>query len=177
VSWKVPEEVVMTRVLVAYGSKRGATAEIAEWIGTALRDAGLEADVRPARGATPASSYDAVIVGGALYAGRWHRDATRFVRRYRSRLLHLPVWLFSSGPLDRTAKEGELPPVAGVAKAAGRIGAQGQVTFGGRLSADADGFIASKIAQRQGGDYRDRDNVRAWAAGIAEELKAIGVTR
>ncbi len=41
--------VVMDRVLVAYGSKYGATAEIAEAIGTALRAHGLEADVRRAR--------------------------------------------------------------------------------------------------------------------------------
>ena len=34
----------MSRVLVAHGTKHGATAEIAERIGTTLRDAGHEAD-------------------------------------------------------------------------------------------------------------------------------------
>jgi hypothetical protein len=31
---------------IAYGSERGGTAEIAQWIGDELRDAGLSADVR-----------------------------------------------------------------------------------------------------------------------------------
>jgi hypothetical protein len=35
------------RVFVAYGSKFGATAEIAAAIGKALRSAGLEVDVEP----------------------------------------------------------------------------------------------------------------------------------
>ncbi|HEY7488449.1 MAG TPA: flavodoxin domain-containing protein [Streptosporangiaceae bacterium] len=165
----------MTRILIAYGSKRGATAEIAEWIGAALRDRGLEADVRPAHGVGFVSRYDAVIVGGALYARRWHRDARWFVRHFRSRLEHMPVWLFSSGPLDRTAAEQELPPVPSAAKAAVRIGARGHVTFGGRLTSDAGGFLAAKIAQTNSGDFRDREAVRTWASGIAEELTAEGV--
>jgi menaquinone-dependent protoporphyrinogen oxidase len=58
-------------VLVAYGSKRGGTAEIAEWIGDELRDAGLMVD--PAR-TVRKLIYDVVVLGGALYMGRWHRD-------------------------------------------------------------------------------------------------------
>jgi menaquinone-dependent protoporphyrinogen oxidase len=167
------EVAIMTRVLVVHGSKHGATAEIAEWIGGALRDLGLEADVHPARSAPAVTSYDAVIVGGALYASRWHRDARRFVRRQARTLRRLPVWLFSSGPLDRTANGGEIPPVRGVTKAAQRIGARGQVTFGGRLETGTGGIIASRLARERGGDFRDRDAVGAWSAGVAADLASI----
>ncbi len=37
----------MEHVLVGYATRHGATRGIAERIGTRLRDAGLEADVRP----------------------------------------------------------------------------------------------------------------------------------
>ena len=85
------------RVLVTYGSRMGGTAGIAELVGGALRDAGLEADVRPAPEVSGLDPYGAVVVGGALYTGRWHRDARRFVKRHTAALQERPVWLFSSG--------------------------------------------------------------------------------
>ncbi|GAA1899259.1 flavodoxin domain-containing protein [Actinomadura bangladeshensis] len=165
----------MIRVLVAYASERGGTAEIADWIGAALRQAGVEADVRPAGEVQNLDRYDAAVVGGALYEGRWHREARRFVRHHADDLVHRPVWLFSSGPLDDTARDRVIDPVPGVAKFAGRVHARGHATFGGRLAPDAKGFMASKIAKRMGGDYRDRDQVAAWAAGIARELRRVTV--
>src|SRR5450432_3819964 len=98
-------------VLVVYGSKRGGTAGLAAMIGNALQDAGLSTDVAPAAAVRSLAGYDAVIVGGALYATRWHRDARRFVRRYAADLSALPVWLFSSGPLDGSAAAAEIEPV------------------------------------------------------------------
>ncbi|MFA1547724.1 flavodoxin domain-containing protein [Actinomadura chokoriensis] len=165
----------MMRVLVAYASDRGGTAEIAEWVGTTLRRMGVEAEVRRAGEVTALDGYDAVVVGGALYAGRWHGEARRFVRRHAGALERVPVWLFSSGPLDRSAGEREIEPVRGVAKLARRVGARGHATFGGRLTADAEGFLASRIARQSAGDYRDRDRVAEWAAGIARELQHVAV--
>ncbi len=60
---------------------------------------------------TDVESYDAVVVGGGLYAGRWHKDARRFVRRHGRVLAGRPLWFFSSGPLDASAAEkGRFPP-------------------------------------------------------------------
>lgn len=163
------------RVLVAYASERGGTAEIADWIGTALREAGLDADVRPAGEVRALDGYDAAVIGGALYAGRWHREARHLVRHHADALAHRPVWLFSSGPLDHTAVEKRIPPASGVAKFARRLNARGHATFGGRLSPDAQGLLASRIAKRMSGDFRDRDHVTEWAAGIAHELRKVTV--
>ena len=69
-----------TRVLVAYGTKNGATGEIAEAIGEALRQAGLEADVKPANKVRDVTPYGAVVLGSALYAGTWRRGAVRLLR-------------------------------------------------------------------------------------------------
>lgn len=158
------------RLLVVYGSKLGGTAGLAEMIGDALVADGLTVDVRSARKPGSPTAYDAVIVAGALYATRWHRDARRFVRRNAAVLRGLPVWLVASGPLDATARAGELPPVRQVAKLVERIGARGQVTFGGRLEPDARGFPASAMAKKRSGDWRDPEQVREFASLVARSL-------
>lgn len=160
----------MSRILIAYGSKRGGTAGLAAMMGDALTAAGHEVAVSPARDIENPSGFDAVIVAGALYAYRWHRDARRFVRRNRAALSELPVWLVSSGPLDDTAARQQIAPTAQVRKLVTRVGARGHVTFGGCLAPDAKGFPASAMAKTKAGDWRDPDHVRRWVTSIAGQL-------
>lgn len=158
-------------VLVAYGSTYGSTAELAHTVGAVLDKAGLAADVRPAGEVRDLSPYDAVVLGGALYAGRWQRDARRFARRHRRALARRPLWLFSSGPLDSSASRRALPPPSSVRRVARRLGARGQATFGGCLDERARGRVARMILNSgKGGDFRDFDAVSAWASGIAREV-------
>ncbi|OBH05800.1 hypothetical protein A5696_25190 [Mycobacterium sp. E2699] len=158
------------RVLVTFGSKRGGTGGLATMIGDALTDAGCDAVVHPAKHAGGLDGIDAVIVAGALYANRWHRDARRFVRRNTLALRGLPVWLVSSGPLDDSAEKRDIPPTAQVAKLLHRVGARGHVTFGGRLEPDAKGFPASAMAKKRAGDWRSPAHVRRWVGTVVNEL-------
>lgn len=162
----------MTRVLVVFGSKRGGTAELAEMIGDALIKAGCEAVVAPATNDQDLTHADAVIVAGALYANRWHRDALRFVRRNSALLRKLPVWLVSSGPLDDSAEDHDIPPTKQVAKYIGRIDAVGHVTFGGRLARDARGFPASAMAKTHAGDWRSQTHVDRWVGTVVKQLSS-----
>jgi menaquinone-dependent protoporphyrinogen oxidase len=141
-------------------------------VGDELEKNGFDVDVIDARQVAGVEPYDAVVVGGALYAARWHRAARRVVRRHRRALSQRPVWLFSSGPLDDSAAAQELPPVRHARRAMERIGARGHMTFGGRLRADAKGFPASAMAREQAGDWRDSDHVAHWVKEIAEDLHA-----
>ncbi|WP_137147651.1 flavodoxin domain-containing protein [Mycolicibacterium sp. CR10] len=161
----------MTRILVAYGSKRDGTAGLAAMIRDALTEAGHEVAVSPARDIACLRGLDAVIVAGALYANRWHHDARHFVRRHRAALSELPVWLVSTGPLDDTATQRDIPPTPQVRKLAGLVGARGHVTFGGRLSPDAKGFLARAMAKTKAGDWRDPAHVHRWVASIADQLE------
>lgn len=161
------------RVLVVYGSKRGGTEGIAETIADELTRQGVDADVRPAEAARSLDGYDAVVVGGALYATIWHKAARRFVRRHARELRDRPVWFFSSGPLDDSATESEIPPIKSVKRFMDRVGAQGHMTFGGRLAPDAEGFIAHSMAKEHAGDWRDEAQIRAWADAIAAALTRI----
>ncbi|MEV7007528.1 flavodoxin domain-containing protein [Streptosporangium sp. NPDC051022] len=164
------------KVLVAYGSKRGSTREIAEWIGRVLTEEGLDAEVRPAAGVRDVDAYDAVVLGGAVYFGRWHRHARALARRCARQLAERPVWLFSSGPLQAIGGR-DVPPPAAAERARRRIGARENVTFGGCLRADARGFPAATMAKTAAGDFREPERVRAWARDIAYDLKAAGLAR
>lgn len=158
-------------ILVTYASKRGGTKGLAEMVAEALHDEGFTVDVFPARQVARCDDYDAVIVGGALYAFRWHRDARGFVKRHAADLRKCPTFLFSSGPLDDSATKREIRPVKGVQALMQRVGARGHVTFGGRLTPDAKGFPASAMAKKSAGDWRDAEQVRAWVRSIASELR------
>lgn len=161
------------RVLVTYSSKNRSTAEIASWIGEALRDQGLLADVAATEEVQDVTRYDAVVLGSAVYIGRWRRGASRFAHHHRHRLDRVPVWLFSSGPLDTSATEGELPAPPQVARLAKRLGAEEHRTFGGRLTDGASGMLAGQMLKEEmGGDFRNQQQVRAWGADIAARLRS-----
>jgi len=85
-------------ILVTYASKYGATQQIAEKIGEVLRQAGLQADVHPVDGVRDLAPYKAVILGSALYIGKWQKEAAAFLKAHEKMLSERPVWLFSSGP-------------------------------------------------------------------------------
>jgi menaquinone-dependent protoporphyrinogen oxidase len=160
-------------VLVAYGTTNGSTAQIAEAVAEVMAKEGLAAEARPAAAVDDVTRYDAVVAGGALYAGRWHKDARRFLRRNRRELAVRPLWLFSSGPLDASASQKDIPPVPGVRRAMTRLDARAHVTFGGCLQEGAKGRIAGMILRGgKGGDFRDFPAIQAWAARVADELLA-----
>jgi menaquinone-dependent protoporphyrinogen oxidase len=162
------------RVLVAYGTKHGATAEIAETIGGVLRAAGLEVEVRRAGVVRSLDAYRAVVLGSAVYAGRWRRDAMRLLRR--SGLGERDVWLFSSGPVgedkgDPAEVERWTKPRK-VRDLEASVGAHGHVVFGGKIDEEA-GFMRKRMARNIPPELRDRrdwDQIENWARSIAARL-------
>ena len=91
------------RVLVAYASKYGATAEIAEKIGIELESAGLNVSVEDAGKVKDLADAAFVILGSAIYYGRWRKGATKFLKKFEKQLAGIPVWFFSSGPIGEGA--------------------------------------------------------------------------
>lgn len=158
------------RILVTWGTKLGGTEGIARMLGEMFEREGFEVVLSPAADEIDARRYDAAIVGGALYANRWHRDAVRFVERNVALLRRIPVWFFSSGPLDDSADRKDIPPVTQVAVLMERTGACGHVTFGGRLAKDVKGFPAEAMAKTHSGDWRNPEKIRMWAADLARVI-------
>ena len=157
------------RVLVAYASKLGSTAEIAETIAHVLRDSGHRALAQPAGDVTVLDDWDAVILGSAVYSAYWQRDARRFTERFREDLKVRPLWLFSGGPLDRRLAKDDQPITPHGAEITAGLGALGHRTFGGRLARDA--AVDPQILQtHRVGDYRDWQSIVDYAYRIAREL-------
>src|SRR5947207_4549288 len=96
------------RVLVCAASRHGATAAIAERVGAVLREHSVDVHVRVPAEVAGLDGYEAVVVGSAVYMGRWLARAHRFVVGHRVALSAMPVWLFSSGPVgDPPEPDGE----------------------------------------------------------------------
>ncbi len=157
------------RVLVAYATKLGSNAEVAEAIAAVLRDAGHLAAAHPVREVASLDDWDAVVLGSAIYAAHWQRDARRFVDRFRDALAGRPLWLWSSGPLDEQLARAGLPISAHAAEITQGLGARDHRTFGGRLAADAP-IDPQVLLTHPIGDFRDWDAIRAYADEIGAAL-------
>ncbi len=167
------------RVLVVVASRHGATAEIgaalARDIGgcDAGRSAGLVAVAVPVEQRPDPAAFDAVVLGSAVYAGRWLEPAREYATTHASLLRARPTWLFSSGPIG----EPPFPPDEphDVAPITAVVGARGHALFPGRLEKDRLGFAerAMVTAMRAPvGDFRDWAAVRGWGEEIASALSA-----
>jgi menaquinone-dependent protoporphyrinogen oxidase len=86
------------RTLVAFASRHGSTEEVAVSIAAQLHAAGHHVELLPARRVRDLGDYDAIVLGGALYCGRWHRDARRLLKRYRRQHSGQPLAIFALGP-------------------------------------------------------------------------------
>jgi menaquinone-dependent protoporphyrinogen oxidase len=162
-----------TRVLVTVASRHGATTAIGDAICRTLVGRGLDVTALPPEQVGDVTAYDAVVLGSAVYMGRWLDPAKRFVERYGDALGERPVWLFSSGPIgDPPKPAGDPPEVAAVVE---RLGARGHEVFNGRLDRSRLGFserLIVKGVKAPDGDFRDWEVVRTWADGIATALGA-----
>jgi menaquinone-dependent protoporphyrinogen oxidase len=164
-----------TVVAVAYASKYGSTREIAERIAGILSESGLDAHAVPAAEVDDVFSYQAVVLGSAVYMARWLPDAWKFVRRHRARLSTMPLWLFSSGPVGEAARhpdESALPLRVG--RAAQHLSAREHRTFGGRVAAEPKGFLDRTVTRKIPADQGDWDAIARWARGIAAQLQPTG---
>jgi menaquinone-dependent protoporphyrinogen oxidase len=162
------------RILVAYGSTHGGTAELARAVAEELVARGFTADVENAAAVTGMDGYDAAVVGGALYWDRWQPDAHGLVERCAEQLRAIPVWFFSSGPTDGSAAGGSLAPVPQVQRLARSVDIAGHITFGGIMTAPPGQLVRRFTPATRAGDFRDRDQVIEWVTRIAKALRPAG---
>lgn len=165
------------QVLVAFATKYGGTKEIAEKIGQVLRQAGLQADVLPARREIDLTKYAAVVLGSAVYIGGWRKEAVKFLHANEKKLSERQIWLFSSGPtglgLVEELAQGWCFP-KGLQPIADRIQPVSIVVFHGVVNEQKLNPIERwmlKNVQAPAGDFRDWEAITAWAAAIAGKLK------
>jgi menaquinone-dependent protoporphyrinogen oxidase len=159
------------RVLVTAASRHGGTTSISREVAHLLHEAGHAAFVAAPDEVHGLDGVDAVVLGSAVYGGRWMDQARHFARRLSDQLEQRPVWLFSSGPVGD-------PPGRGMdrvdaSEVERRTGALEHRVFGGRLD---DTLLSrgerarARRARVAPGDYRQWGEIRCWAEGLAYQL-------
>jgi menaquinone-dependent protoporphyrinogen oxidase len=162
-----------TNVLVSAASRHGATVEIADTIAATLRECGLETEVHPPEEVQNVARYDAVVLGSALYAGRWLRPARELLDRSSDRFADRMVWLFSSGPVGDPPRAEDDP--VDLAQMLETTRALEHRTFAGCLTRKKLTIPEKVLAMAfrvPDGDYRDWTAIQSWAHSIAASVAA-----
>jgi len=156
-------------VLVAYASRRGSTREVAERVALVLRERGLRAQLVPAAEVDELSGYDGVVLGAALYVGRLHPDARRFLTRHREALANTRLAVFAMGP--RTLEPAEVEESrAQLERALTRVPELEPIStaiFGGVVDPAKLHFPLNRMPAS---DARDWVAIRSWAEELAGKL-------
>jgi menaquinone-dependent protoporphyrinogen oxidase len=162
------------RILVAYATRKGSTAEIAHAVGKELVSAGHTVDVVEAKTIRTVEGYNAVVIGAPMYMGSIEGEAGKFVKRFSEHLAKLPIAAFAVGmaPVSKDAKQLEgginalhasLAPLRPVAA----------TMFAGRLDPTKLSFIQRKMTEfvkSPTGDFRDWNAIAAWARELPGKL-------
>jgi menaquinone-dependent protoporphyrinogen oxidase len=154
----------MNTVLVAYATKHGSTREVAADVARVIRQAGFEVDISPARDVKSLDLYQAVVLGGALYMGRLHKDARKLLKRKRGELASLPLAVFAMGPKSTEPQEleGARAQLERALNAVPEVKPLATAIFGGVM----------KFGKKKALDARDWEAIQAWAEEVAHKLGA-----
>jgi len=159
------------RVLVAYATKRGSTREVAESVSATLRAEGFQADCRPAAEVEDLDGYAGVVLGGALYMGRWHPDARDFLKRHRRLLAIVRLAVFAMGP--RTLAESDVEEshkqLDNALAMVPELEPVSVAVFGGVVDPAKLRFPFNRMPAS---DARDWDAIHVWAQDVAAELRS-----
>lgn len=162
-------------ILVAYATRYGSTAEVAEVVGDELRKGGARVDVRPVDEVQDLSSYGAVMVGSPIYMGKWLPEAQVFVERHQSLLRDIPVVYFAVGltAISKTSDDSKRAE-ASMDQVRMLVTPADVGVFPGKLESDClsptDRTIV-KLIKAGSGDFRDWEIIRAWAQDVLSKIR------
>jgi menaquinone-dependent protoporphyrinogen oxidase len=173
------EVMVERSMLIAYASRHGSTAGIAQRMAAMLNANGVDAIAQPVSDIKDFQGYDGYVVGSAVYSTHWLAEASAFVRDHCTELRRHPVWLFSSGPLSSDPKDRKQAVSPDVRNVASSIHARRHRVFGGvwRRGTQPIGAVETLISHLPDagyplpeGDFRDWSSIDQYARTIAGEL-------
>lgn len=165
------------RVLVAYATETGSTAEVADVIAGVLREAGLAVDVSDVAHAPDLGAYSGVVIGAATHTGHLLPAAIRFAEKNRAVLAKRTTAYFTLGvtmkedtPEHRQKAADALQPLVQI-KEPVSLGLFAGKVDPTRLSIPLRWVVKlSKDGAMGAGDFRRWDEIRAWARSLAPLL-------
>ncbi|NOR83874.1 MAG: flavodoxin [Ardenticatenales bacterium] len=165
------------RILVAYASRAGSTGEVAQAIAEVLCQENLAVDLRLARDVADVSAYRAVVVGSAIYMGRWMSEAADLLEAHREALSKIRVACFTvcltlkdDTEENRRTVSAYLDPVR---ERVPQVRPVDVGLFAGKLQGDNLSALYRLIVKAMDfpeGDYRDWTSIRAWAQKLPRLL-------
>lgn len=162
------------RILVAYASRNGSTAEIAQAIGKELVTAGYSADVTEMSRVSSLAGYQGVIIGAPLYMGNLVKDIAEFISRHKSSLTTLPVASFAVGLTPVSEQVGNVDHAMEYLNTSlAPVKPVGTILFAGKLDPAKLGFIQRKmmeIGKVPSGDFRDWNLISSWARDLPAKM-------
>lgn len=167
------------KILVAYATKAGSTAEVAAEIGRVMEsEGGCQVDVCPVSKLNGVDGYDAVVIGSAIRGGRWLPEATKFVEKNRDALSRVPVALFTVCLTLKDDTEENRRTVAAYLDSVHELVQPVDVgLFAGAMDYNKLPLILRllmKAMKAPEGDFRDWEAIRAWAGQVRDRLTQEG---
>ena len=169
------------KILIAYASRTGTTAGVADAIGKTLADLGEEVDVLRIQDVADLSPYRAVVAGSSIQDGKWLPEAMEFIKNNHSSLSQKPFAAFlvcmtlamPKGAEYRTTVATWLYPVREILKPVS------EGLFAGVLDIKEITSLTERIKFRlsvmigvwKEGDHRDWNAISEWAKSLAPLLK------
>lgn len=164
-----------TRILVAYASPRGSTAEIAQAVGKELQLAGYDVEVIEMKSVSSLAGYSAVVIGGPFYMGKVVGDVGKFIGRYRDALAKVPVAAFAVGvaPLgkDPADKDNAMKKLQKTLEPQKPVA---MTIFAGKVDPEKLSFLQRWMVEKAKspvGDFRDWDAIARWAKDLPAMMK------
>lgn len=178
------------KALVVYGTRWGTAAEIAEEISSVIKEEGIEVDLADAKVIKDCdvSPYDMVIVGSGIKMGKWTSKSLKFLQNNKKVLASKKVAIFVScgaANEEKSRDEGQekyldevaLKNMANEPVATGLFGSVYDPEAKHGLMYKFTLRFIKKDLEKKGidtskrHDYRNWDEIRAWAHGLADMLK------
>ena len=165
------------RILVAYATRTGSTAEVADAIARHLCAAGLAAEARPVGEVTTLEGVSGAVLGSAVRYAAWLPEMTDFIVANRDALSEMPVAFFTMHMLALGEDAAALAERAKyTAKARGLIPPRDEVFFEGMIDPARLSFfdrLAVRLVKSPVGDRRDWERIAGWADRIAPQLASV----
>ena len=164
------------KVLVAYGTRAGSTAGVAERVAEVLNRNGFAAQAIDVREVKDAAPYDAVVLGSSIRAGKLMPEVLKFLDKNKAKLEAKPFAAFvvclamKDGDEKGRATAGPyLDPVRE------RVKPLSEGLFAGAYDPEKLGFAVRqvmKMIKAPPGDFRKWDDIEAWTASLVPLLGA-----
>ena len=162
------------KILVAYASKYGSTATVAEAIGQTFREEGAEVDVLPAKQVKNIAQYNAVVIGSGVYMGKWLKDSMRLIKQNKEVLNKMPVAYFEVCLAVREDTEANRKVAESYAiKAMALVKSVDLGIFAGVMDRKKVSFFHRLLLRFiivPNGDFRNWDAIKAWAKQVYPRL-------